>query len=643
MSRQISNLVAWFKLNGDANDSSPVPTNGSWTGTEQYGTGKQFAEAGDFDTTNKVTSAASLSVSAVSFWMNLNANTTDLIDLASGIKISIDASDQITVTGLTNETIYVNNTATIIAATGTFKLIYLEFDQITADAIAIGDGADGLIGDVRMYSAALSAAERTAIYNGGNGEENNNLLFPFKLGTAANSLATSWGAKIDKTGPKTPNVLKFGVLQNSLYQLGDEVKYYDLNQNYVFGGEIQKITEANGTTTLEVADYYVKAGQNKANVVYSAGDVIEDIIADLISTYTDWNLVTNITTGISLGANLVFRDEWLNDSFTKVLDLVNASIRVDKNKDVIVFLLDINDSGKTLAYSVDTLDGGWITDNSIKAEKVIVRGAFIDQRTTETLTGTSQTEFTTTYTPENVEIDGFQQTTSTIDGDYTVDKANKKITFDVAQTDPVVSYTYKSQIRVEIPGETDDAKVVVLEKKYLESRSEARKLGREYKARFKDGGVSSKWNKNASDIDSYDVGNTIDVTDDKNNKTGIYTITKVSLELPKKMIIEIGLGEQDLFDQNKETMERIKQLEQVNQNQDFITQDDFLSENISVSIAATFTKLQGIINDGAILWASETPLATDGDLISDTGLDADYAIAYNDDGIPSANIIDYLA
>lgn len=639
MVRTISNLVAWFKLDGDANDYSDDPTNGSWTGTEQYSTGKQFDEAGDFDTTNKVTSAASLTVAAVSFWINLTSNNTDLIDLASGKKISINGSDEITVTGLTNETIYVNNVATITAATGTYKLIYLEFDATTADAIAIGDGADGLIGDVRFYSSALSSIERAAIYNGGLGQVNNNLLFPFILGKTTNSLATSWAAKIEKNDSRKPNILKFGVLQSTNYVLGDEVKYFDLDQNYIFGGQIQKVTDNNGTQILEVADYAIEATETKVNEVYAPATTFEAILADLIATYSDWTLVTNITTGLSLNANLVFKDEWLSDALNKVLALVNATIRVDKNKDVTIFLLDTTDSGKTLAYGVDTLDGGWVTDNSIKAEKVIVKGAYVDQRTTETLIGTSQTEFNTTYTPENVEIDGFQQTTSTIDGDYTVDKANNLITFDSAQTDPVVSYTYKSQIRVEIGS----GKTVVLEKKYLESRSEARKLGREYKARFKDGGVSSKWIKNTSDLDAYEVGNTIDVTDEKNNKTGTYTINRVMLELPKKMTIEIGLTEQDLFDQNKETIERIKQLEQINQNQDFITLDDFLTENISVSVATTFTELKGIINDGAILWASETALDSDGDLISDDGADEDFALAYDDDGIPSEKIIDYLA
>lgn len=465
-------------------------------------------------------------------------------------------------------------------------------------------------------------------------------LREFKHGNTGSGYTLSWGAKIVKNDVRSPNLLKFGTLQNNAYTLGDEAKYYDINDNFIFGGEIQKINDNFGTQNIEVADYSVKASQIKVNEVYVAGDLIETIIADLVSTYTDWTITSNISSGVALTASLVLADEWLSDSFKKILDIVNATLRVDKSKNVTVFYLDSASSGKSLTYGVDVLDGGWEVDNTLKAEKVIVKGAFVDQRTTETLSGTSQTEFTATFIPENIEIAGFTQTTSTVDGDYIVDKPSKLITFDAVQTNPSVSYTYKSQIRVETLGE---GKTAVLEKKYIQSRSEARKLGKEYKARFINGGVSSKWVKNSSEIESYEVGQTIAVTDASNNKTGTYTISKLSLVLPKKLIIEIGLSEGDLFDQNKETIERIKQLEQINQNQEFVYKDDFLTENVNIAVTTTITELKAIIDDGAVLWASNTTLASDGDLISNTGIDADYALAYNDDGIPSANIIDYLA
>lgn len=459
----------------------------------------------------------------------------------------------------------------------------------------------------------------------------------FKLGKTVGNKILSYNAKIEKKDPRKANILKFGTTANTNYETEDEVKFYDLNENYIFGGFIQKITLNNGLQILEVADYYVKSVQIKINEVYE-NELIEDIIEDLITTYTDWTITSNITTGITIN-KIVFRDTWLSEGFTRILDLVNGGIEVDKNKNVTISLNESTSTGQLLVYGTDTLDGGWILDLERKADRVIVKGATIDQRTTETIPGTG-TEFTTTYTPENVEIAGFQQTTSTIDGDYQVDLINKKIIFDTSQTDPTISYTYKSQVRVEIGDPL--AKAVELEKKYLETRSEARRLSREYKAKFEDGGVSAKWIKTSSDIETFNVGQTIDVIDEQNNKTGQYTINKVTLELPKKMIVEVGISEQELYDQNKETIERIKQLERVNQNQDFITRDDFLKANLTVKLTKTITELKGIINDGAILWASETTLASDGDLISDDGPDENFALAYDDSAIPTSKIINYL-
>ena len=433
-------------------------------------------------------------------------------------------------------------------------------------------------------------------------------LREYKLGSTVANKLKSWNAKIEKNDLRKPNMLKFSTTLNSGVVDGDECKYYDLEENYVFGGFIKKINSKDSIMNLEVADYYITASEIKVNEVYESLTV-EAMLTDLINEYTDWTIDSLPTTNITI-SKIIFRDTWLIDCFNKLLELINGGIQVDKNKQVKVFIDGGISSGKTLEYGKDVIDGGWIIDGTSKAEKVIVRGAFIDQRTTETIVGTG-TEFFTSYTPENVQITELQQTTSNIEGDYVVDTTNKKITFNTSQTDPVVSYTYNSQVRVEI----GIGKTIMLEKKYLETRSEARRIAREYKARFKDGSVSAKWVKNSSDINSYEVGSTIQVIDLKNNRSGVYSINKIVLNMPNSLILEIGNSHVDLFDQNKEIIERIKQLEELNNNQDFITLDEFILTNINVGVISEITSLTGIINDGKILWASETELASGGDLI----------------------------
>lgn len=445
----------------------------------------------------------------------------------------------------------------------------------------------------------------------------------------------SWGAKITKKEIRKPNVLKFQVLQTNVPKLNDEVLYYDLANSQKFGGYIQKITDMDGVQNIDVSDYSIKLSQEKFTAIYE-GVSPESIVESIINDYTDFTYVSSVSTGITI-SKMVFQDEWIIDGLNKLLELFNGSYNVDLSKNFNMGILGNTVSTRDILRGRDKLDGSWATDINKKAEKVIVLGSVIDQRTTEVLSGTG-TEFTTAYTPENVEITGLQQTTEDIDGDYLVDVQNKKITFNTSKTDPAVSYTYKSQIRVEF----GTGKTIILEKKYIESKLEARKLAIEYRNRFSDGVQSAKWIKPSDEIDLFNVGDSIYVGDDQNNKSGYYTITSVVLELPKTMKISVGETDDNLFDWQKETIERIKQLEKKNTNADYVTLYDYVTDTVNVNIKIEYTKLETITNSGEILWASETELATDGDLISDDGNDEDFALAYDDSAIPSNLKQDYL-
>lgn len=458
----------------------------------------------------------------------------------------------------------------------------------------------------------------------------------YRLGSTLDVDQTlSWGSKITKKDINKPNSLTFSIRQSSTPQLNDEVLYYDSSNTQVFGGYIQNISDSPGVQNIEVMDYSIKLSQEKFSAIYESMSP-EAIIEDIIDNYTDLTYVSTVSTGITI-TKIVFQDEWIIDGINKMLEIFKGSYNVDLSKNFNMSIESTSYCTESIIYGIDYLDGGWSTDIQKKAEKVVVIGAVIDQRTTETLSGTG-TVFYTSYKPENVEIAGFQQTTSDIDGDYEVDIQNKKITFESSQTDPEVNYTYKSQIRVEL----GTGKTVTLEKKYIETKSEARKLAIQYKNKFEDGSQSSKWIKSSSNIGNFNVGDMIPVTDERNNKTGFYKISKVTFELPKKMFLEIGEDEDDLFDWQKETIERVKQLEKNNSNSDFITLYDYLKENISIAIGMTVTELIGIENTGKILWASDTTLATNADLISDTGVDDDYALAYDDYYMPVQFLTDFL-
>jgi len=98
------------------------------------------------------------------------------------------------------------------------------------------------------------------------------------------------------------------------------------------------------------------------------------------------------------------------------------------------------------------------------------------QRTTESLTGTGTT-FYTSRTPHDVQIEGLTQTTENIDGDYEVSKGDfedggtekkGKIVFEDEQEDPEVNYSYISQIRVQAKTGAGDIYRGV-QRKYIET------------------------------------------------------------------------------------------------------------------------------------------------------------------------------
>jgi len=384
-------------------------------------------------------------------------------------------------------------------------------------------------------------------------------------------------ARIEKYDNSKSNICKFSCATVLGMVIGDEAEIYNSDDTLKFKGVIQKIVDQVGTIQfVEVNGYSIALTQTKLNEVYRA-TTVEAIIEDIIDNNTDFTFSSSITTGITI-SKIVFKDDTLIDAINKLCGLFNGIWNVSNSE---VFSLAIkNDtfSSKTLNFDNDLLvDGKWDTDNLPRAEKVVVLGKNINQRVTETLSGTG-TVFNTTRIPEDIEIDGLTQTTASITGDYTVDKENKEITFNSSQTDPEVNYSYQSRIRVELGS----GKTVVLDKPYIETVTEGIDLATSYFNRFSDGLQKSKWIKVDSDISAYTVGNKIPVTDTKNNRTGDYLINKVVFKFPKTIEIEIGESEDDLFNWQKETLLRVKELEKKDINDDFITNFELIEDNINI-------------------------------------------------------------
>lgn len=444
--------------------------------------------------------------------------------------------------------------------------------------------------------------------------------------------------------------VKFKIGYDGIIAIGQTAEYYDSNDNLLIDGLIKEAKELskdinsdNRIYELTIYDYGYNLIDGNLNEVFRATspeEIIEDIALANSLTFND---LLPSASGISI-TKKVYKDLDPIEGINDMCNVLAANWRVDGT--VLTLFRrgdftssDIIDGNQRWSLSPD----GWIDDSDKQAKTVIVKGGVILQRTEETVTGTG-TVFTLSRTPEDMEIAGLTQTTESIDGDYTVDKEDKEVTFNVSKTDPTFFYSYFSQIRAQVGS---GSPIKIIERKYIEDFSEARELGRKYISIFSDGIQTAKWiNRDIFNLDitDFEVGDLINVYNRLNtSRDGKYEITGVMRKYPQKTEITVGEDILSLFDWQGESKERIKQLEQKDQNDDFIQFDSFQTGKIKVKISADLTKLLVVINNGEVLWASDTTLSNDADLINDDGPDSSVAIAYDDSALPSGSYIDLLA
>lgn len=443
------------------------------------------------------------------------------------------------------------------------------------------------------------------------------------------------------------NSVKFKIGYEGEIAVGSTAEYYDSNDVLLIDGlikgakELSKdINSENRIYEITIYDYgYNLIDGNLLEVFRSISpeDLIEDVVLENGLTFN--NLLPGAS-GITIPKK-VYKDLNPIEAVNDMCNLLGANWRVIGTEFTLFRRGDFTSSEVIDGNSQWALNqDGWIDDTSKQAKTVIVKGATILQRTEEQIIDTN-TIFTLSRTPEDMEVAGLTQTTESIVGDYVVDKEDKKVTFNSSKTDPTFFYSYLSQIRVEVG---DGSPIKVLEKKYIEDITEARKLGRKYIEIFGDGIQSSTWlNTDMFNLDltKFNVGDLINVYNKLNlSRDGKYEITKIVRKYPQKTEITVGEEVLSIFDWQAENKERQKQLEQKDQNDDFLQFDKFQTGKIKVKVSATITKLLVVINTGEILWASDTTQTNDSDLISDTGIDDDFALAYDDDGLPSGSFID---
>ena len=194
--------VAWYKLDGNALDSSGNGLNGTWSGAESYAEGKfagsqgaSFGGASRIDTTAKITGTEDFTFAA---WVKINThksaylvNQSDTLVSSLGRVLFFDSTTFVRVQFGATSTDYTVDTGvwthmTLVRSAGVATVYYngdeagaqfANTNDLTNVTVQIG-GTDrianrnsiSVIQDVRVYSHALSPANIARIMTGQDNE-----------------------------------------------------------------------------------------------------------------------------------------------------------------------------------------------------------------------------------------------------------------------------------------------------------------------------------------------------------------------------------------------------------------------------------------------------------------------------------------
>lgn len=414
------------------------------------------------------------------------------------------------------------------------------------------------------------------------------VLHRFKFGTAETGRLIVASAKFSK---KRDTISKMDiVLQSTLttFNLDDEAEFFDQSSTLKFKGTITKIKEENTLFTLELKDLGYELTTERFSDAFR-NQRPEQIIQSIVETYTDLTFSTSLNTGFTIPKQ-IFRDDLLIDGIIKMMELFNGAYTIDKAGVFTLMRKFETANSNSIVSGQDVLQGGWNIDSNKKFTKIIVEGGNINQRTTETISGTG-TVFNTTFIPKDIQIGTLTQTTDNINGDYEVDEQNKQITFNNSITNPMVSYTYESQVRVEM----GQGKTLKLQKSYIETTNDALKLALTSLNLYQNGISNANWLKSDNtDFENYNTGESITVIDSVNDMSGTYEIAEVTYTYPNRLVLKVGEDEDQIFDWQKETQQRIQELEQKDQNGEFVTRFNYNNNIINIRVTSAITSLQTV-------------------------------------------------
>lgn len=626
MVKQISDLQGYWKLNGNSIDSSIIGNNGTDTAIT-YTPGiisesNAINDAASFNgTTSKIViTPTAIDIQSVSFWINANSNTRDVIKLSGSAKITYDGNGDIVTTGLTNATIYVNLISTSPAvALSTWTQVIVTFDSITSSAIELGHETtffDGLLQDVRVFDRSLSGAERSAIYIGGLGNSTNNLTRVIYEepddGVLGDDVVIS--SMVDLTDDTEIDSTQLALQPTLSISPGEETAFLDEDLNLAFLGLARELVlqgVEGDVRRATIRSYEIQLQDRLVNDIFENISP-EDLIELMVTTFSDMTFVSNFTSGLIIIRYDARGKKNAWDVVKDVLDrLTNVTYHVDTAKVFTLFERSSISSPLQLINGTSTIIDGWEQDTSKQVTRLQLIGGTEIIEKVELQDGTgSQAIFNLAEIPSTIKVEvdsggGFVEQDIIVDGSttagvYTLVAKKKTVTFEAGDEPSSgtknVRLTYLFEIPVSVeydaePQVQDEFGIIEkpLTKQWLNQMDDARGYAQTYVDTFSPPILHTRGNQIETLVltglvpgYSIFVEDLINEVDGKNISRN-FTIKRVLRDMPKNgLIIEVGENRNRLIDNFKQNEYDVTQLYEQNSNSQIVQKSQILRNGVNV-------------------------------------------------------------
>lgn len=394
---------------------------------------------------------------------------------------------------------------------------------------------------------------------------------------------------------------------------GDEVEIYKNDGTLMFGGSVGFIRRR-APWIVEMVGHGIELNKIPVQKVYAAGTAIEDVVEDVINTFSTLTFTDKVVSGITLSERFV-ADDFASNVIEKMRRLLNWQTRTEPTKAYHFEPKGNTNNGVVWERGVNGVDyQEWTQDREKVINSVRVEGDLANYNTSETfVAGVGATEYTLLNEPVGtvlVTIDGTPKDGgSPGSGDYNIDAENLKIKdFTAASGGESVVISYNYQIPIIVEAEDEDSQTNwtngtkshrKIKAKYLKSHADASRAAKEFILDNKDPPVANKALKSGLDT-SVNVGEIIRSIDNinKNDIDENLVIKRIKWSYPEGVTeADVGDINTNLLDTMTDIIERIQELEKDVSTTGVVRFYRSFDNNLRVNLTGTLSSKYRRVND----------------------------------------------